>query len=131
MCLCIVVGATLWLQRQKSAPAMSARANPPLRPDVQPADKAVSSGDLSALEHRRTLLASRVKALDVRFKHLEQQQRNSGVGLPADLVASHRRLASFMEAATAALRDRDAAAAHAALDNAGLELDRLEKRLGR
>lgn len=77
------------------------------------------------------LLGARVAAVRSSIDNLQRQQAAQGYGLRGDIAASRERMEMFMDRTQKRLEHGDAAGARKSLENAGREVTKLEKFLGR
>jgi serine/threonine protein kinase len=111
----------------------------PSRQDTQqpPADNSspqvTSSSDvkLEEVEHQADQLNSRASAVSQSIELLRRQQNAQGYGMRGDIVSSEQRMQTDLSKAETALQQQNATTAKKYLDMAEVEVERLEKFLGR
>jgi len=121
-----------------TAKAQIMPAQPP-RPDAQqpsvdnasPQVTSSSAAELEEVEHEADQLNSRASAASQSIETLRRQQSAQGYGLRGDVVSSEQRMQTDLSKAQSALRQRNAAKAKEYLGMAAVEVERLEKFLGR
>jgi serine/threonine protein kinase len=89
------------------------------------------AAELDAAEQQSDQLNSRASAVTQSIEGLRRQQSAQGYGLRGDIVASQERMQADLSRAQSALQQKDAANAKKYLDLAGIEVEKLEKFLGR
>jgi eukaryotic-like serine/threonine-protein kinase len=92
---------------------------------------APADADLEEVEHQADQLNSRASALSQSIEGLRRQQSAQGYGLRGDIVASEERMKTDLSKAQSALEQQNAAKAKKFLDMAEVEVEKLEKFLGR
>jgi eukaryotic-like serine/threonine-protein kinase len=86
---------------------------------------------LQALDLESDQLSSRASAVNASLDNLQKQQAAQGLGLRGDIVASQQRMQAYLAKAQAAVGAQDATAARKYLDLAAVEVEKIEKFLGR
>jgi serine/threonine protein kinase len=108
-------------QEPQQGPADSAS------PQVAPSDGA----KLEEVEHQADQLSSRASAVSQSIELLRRQQNAQGYGMRGDIVSSEQRMQTDLSKAQSALGQQNATTAKKYLDMAEVEVERLEKFLGR
>jgi serine/threonine-protein kinase len=112
-----------------------ARLNPPPGPSAEElaAQAALEQQKklLDAMEIEDDHLESRAAAVESSLEALEQQMRQSGLGLRGDMVSARASMRSDMQKAKQALEGSDPERARRYLDQANAEISKLEGFLGR
>jgi serine/threonine protein kinase len=93
--------------------------------------KAPADTDLQEVEHQADQLNSRASAVSQSIEGLRRQQSAQGYGLRGDIVATEERMKSDLSKAQSALEQQNGATAKKFLDMAEVEVEKLEKFLGR
>jgi hypothetical protein len=70
----------------------------------------------------------RIHVVNESMNNLREQNRQSGLGVSGDLVASQKRMGFYMDVVADALRNGNIAEARTSMINAERELDKLERR---
>jgi hypothetical protein len=83
------------------------------------------------LELQLDQLSSRANAVSSSLDTLQRQQAAQGVGLRGDIAASQERLRSYTARAQAAMQHQDPKSAQKYLNLAQVELETIERFLGR
>ena len=92
---------------------------------------APADADLEEVEHQADQLNSRASAVAQSLEGLRRQQSAQGYGLRGDIVATEERMKTDLSKAQSALEQKNAATAKKFLDMAEVEVEKLEKFLGR
>jgi serine/threonine-protein kinase len=90
-----------------------------------------SSGELEEAQRQSDQLNSRAAAVSQGLDGLRRQQAAQGYGLRGDIVASEQRMQINLSNAQSALQQQDGKRAQKYLDLAAVEVEKLEKFLGR
>jgi eukaryotic-like serine/threonine-protein kinase len=85
-------------------------------------------GELDELKHQRDLMLPRIHVVNESMNNLREQNRQSGLGVSGDLVASQKRMGFYMDVVADALRNGNIAEARTSMINAERELNKLERR---
>lgn len=86
--------------------------------------------ELAELHRQKNLMMARIQAVNESMTNLREQNRQNGLGVNQQLVASQKRMGFFMDVATDALRAGNVDEARTSLTNAERELEKLERRFG-
>lgn len=117
-----------------SAPAAALTPNPSQQASVQSNAQqaaAAAAAELDQTQHEADQLNSRALAVSQGLDGLRRAQSAQGYGLRGDIVASEQRMRTNLSAAQSALDKQDAAVAKKYLNLAAVEVERIEKFLGR
>jgi len=109
---------------QATSTAQPATDSATTAPTIDPAQ-------LQALSLENDQLSGRAAAVSASLDNLQKQQAAQGLGLRGDIVASQQRMQNYMSKAQAAIQTQDTASARKYLDLASVEVEKLEKFLGR
>jgi serine/threonine protein kinase len=109
-----------------SVPAGQSNGDANAQPPVTDA-----AAQLQALDLENDQLSGRASSVVASLDTLQRQQAAQGLGLRGDMVASKQRMETYMSKAQAALQAKDANGAKKYLDLAAIEVEKLEKFLGR
>jgi len=90
-----------------------------------------NSAELAEIEEQIDQLSSRAVAVNDSLDNLRRQQSAQGLGLRGDIAAAQERMKVHVDKAQAAVQNRDLEGAKKYAAQAEVDLDRLEKFLGR
>ncbi len=90
-----------------------------------------SEAELEQLRERLIQLDARAKTVDRAISQIRRQQEADGLGLRNDMETADAKLNSYLQTATQDLQLSKAASAQLEMDKAEVEIDTLEKFLGR
>jgi eukaryotic-like serine/threonine-protein kinase len=124
--------------RPRSAPAASQAGSAPSAPAASESNAAASPqpaapdpAQVQALDLENDQLSSRASAVNASLDTLQKQQEAQGLGLRGDIVASQQRMEAYLQKAQAAIQAQDTTVARKYLDLAAVEVEKIEKFLGR
>jgi len=95
------------------------------------AEAQAKAAELAEAEKQADQLSSRAAAVSQSLDNLKRQQAAQGYGLRGDIVAAEQRMQINMARAEAALQKQDAAKAKEYMDLAEMEVETIERFLGR
>ena len=94
-------------------------------------DMTAAAAELEQVQHEADQLNSRALAVSQSLAGLRGAQSAQGLGLRGDMVAAEQRMQANISAAQSAMDKQDAAKARKYLDMAAVDVEKLEKFLGR
>jgi serine/threonine-protein kinase len=96
-----------------------------------PSPSGPSEAELDQLHERYIQLDARARTVDRAISQIRSQQESQGLGLRNDIETADAKLLSYMQAADQNIQQSRAASAQLYLDKAEIEIQTLEKFLGR
>ncbi|HTS13857.1 MAG TPA: serine/threonine-protein kinase [Candidatus Limnocylindrales bacterium] len=119
---------------QMPAPDQTPGPAPSGQSSAAPSDQASGADpaeELKAVDLENDQLSSRASAVNASLDTLQKQQAAAGYGLRGDIVSSQQRMQNYLAKAQAALDRQDAKGAKKYLDLAAVEVEKIERFLGR